>query len=843
MKTKDLWSDASKIFGVLALILISSISVPAQQEKILHTFIVSPRGANPQGNLTADVAGNLYGTTQDGGIGSGCAPDGCGTVFKLTRASDGNWVQTVLHYFGSFSGDGAQPAGGVIFDAAGNLYGTTISGGSSASSCGTVFELSPGVSGRWTESILYSFAGGPYGCGPATGLVFDRSGNLYGPAGQTVFELTPSSTGTWTETVLYTFSGQTDGGSPNAVVLDQAGNVYGSAVYGGNVNCNPSYNDLGCGVVFELIRSGNTWSEKVLHTFNFNDGAFPLGNLIFDAEGGLLGTTANGPGTACNSYGCGTVFRLRPRSDGSWVHAIIHNFEGGRDGASPAAGLTLEQGVFFGTTQFGGTGTGQGFGTVFELIPQHPKTWTEHAIHRFAEGDGPVTNVIFDSTGNLYGSLPWSRNPFCSAIGGTCGAVFKMTQSSDHRWKSMQVYAFNGSPVGAIPEGGLIADDSGNFYGTASNGGTYENGSAFELTPKTGGGWNIIALHSFARNNDGSEPEAGLIFDTSGNLYGTTSGGIGCYGGPCGTVFRLSPSSRGWKETVLYRFKGGTDGSLPLASVVLDEKGNIYGTTAEGGSSDCGGGCGTVFKLSPNSDGSWTETLIHVFHNETDGQSPQSSLVFDDAGNLYGTTVVGGGLLYGAGTVFKMTTNSNGVWSLVTLYTFTGKQDGGFPVGLTLGTDGDLYGVTRDGGNSKSCEYACGTIFRLARRGTSSWTEKVLHSFQGGNDGAGPVAPPTFDSYGNLYGTTTTDGNEFDCGSGTIYELSSSSHGWTERVLHNFGNYFNTSDGSCPWGGVILDASGNIFGTTAGGGTDIVGTIFEVSPAGEPSSPVDAGKP
>jgi uncharacterized repeat protein (TIGR03803 family) len=838
MKSKGLCSYASKILSALALVLISSTSVPAQQEKILHTFIVSPRGTNPQGNLIADAAGNLYGTTQNGGVGNGCATDGCGIVFELTRASNGSWMQAVLHNFGSFSGDGAQPAGGVIFDAAGNLYGTTISGGSSASSCGTVFKLSPGVSGRWTESILYSFAGGAYGCGPATGLVFDQSGNLYGPAGQTVFELTPSSTGTWTETVLYTFSGQTDGSGPNAVVLDQAGNVYGSTVSGGNLNCNPS---RGCGVVFELIHTGNAWSEKLLHTFAFSDGASPLGNLIFDADGGLYGTTQNGPGTACGGSGCGTVFRMMPRSDGSWVHMIIHTFDGS-DGASPAAGLTAVRGAFFGTTQFGGTSAGQGFGTVFELTKQHGKTWTEQVIHRFGEGGGPVTGVIFDSAGNLYGSTPWTSNLWCSPVGGGCGAVFQLAQSAGHRWKAMQIYAFQVNPVGAILEAGLIADHSGNFYGTASSGGTYKNGSVFELTPKTGGGWNTIALHAFARDNDGSAPVGRLTFDGAGNLYGTTSGALGgCYGAPCGTVFRLTPYSGGWKESVLYQFKGVPDGSSPYGGVVLDDKGNIYGTTTQGGSLACGGGCGTVFKLSLNPDGSWTEELIHVFQNQSDGESPQSSLVLDDAGNLYGTTVNGGGLQYGDGTVFRMTANSNGVWDFVTLYTFTGKQDGGFPVGVTLGTDGDLYGVTYDGGNSNGCNgSACGTVFRLSG-GKGGWTETVLHSFQGGKDGAAPVAAPTFDPYGNLYGTATTNGSDFDCGSGTVYELSPGSGGWTERVLHNFGNYFDTSDGSCPWGGVILDESGNIFGTTAGGGTDILGTIFELSSAGEPFSSATAG--
>lgn len=335
---------------VVAVILTCCVNVGwAEKETILHNFVDLPHGANPQSNVIADAAGNLYGTTYAGGT------YGFGTVFRLSLGSGGKWTEKVLYSFTGTS-DGGRPAAGVIFDSAGNLYGATAYGGNYQNACtydgcGTIFKLSPAASGQWTESTLYTFTGAPNdGQNPVASLVFDVAGNLYGTTESggtygrgwtgTVFELSPSSNGTWTETILHNFSNGPDGASPLAsLIFDSAGNLYGTTEYGGDVNCNGPRKNTTCGTVFELSPDGNnTWTETVLHTFLYSDGAYPAGSLAFDSAGRLYGTTSGGPGVACNG-GCGTVFSLTPNSDGTWSQSILYNFEGGSDGIEPVAGL------------------------------------------------------------------------------------------------------------------------------------------------------------------------------------------------------------------------------------------------------------------------------------------------------------------------------------------------------------------------------------------------------------------------------------------------------------------------------------------------------------------------
>ena len=273
--------------------------------------------------------------------------------------------EKVLH---SFSGgaDGTYPYGGLIFDAAGNLYGTTTSGGTS--NTGTVFELTPAAGGTWTEKVLHSFSGGTDGIHPYAGLIFDAAGNLYGTTDLggaygygTVFELTPAAGGTWTEKVLHNFNnGGTDGTRPYArLTFDAAGNLYGTTYGGGAYN---SY-----GTVFELTpAAGGTWTEKVLHSFGSGtDGLIPYGGLIFDAAGNLYGTTAYG-----GTNDLGTVFELTPKAGGGWTEKVLYSFGDGTDGVSPLAGLIFDAaGNLYGTTQHGGT---YNYGTVFEIAPSVP---------------------------------------------------------------------------------------------------------------------------------------------------------------------------------------------------------------------------------------------------------------------------------------------------------------------------------------------------------------------------------------------------------------------------------------------------------------------------------------
>ena len=336
-------------------------------------------------------------------------------------------------------------------------------------------------------------------------------------------------------------------------------------------------------------------------------------------------------------------------------------------------------------------------------------------------------------------------------------------------------------------------------------------------------------LHSFGSGTDGINPSANLIFDAAGNLYGTTTyGGIHTctdYDGKpgCGTVFELSPrEDGGWTETVLHSFGRGTDGTLPSAGLVSDSAGNLYGTTSAGGIHDnCPyfyyDTCGTVFELSPREDGGWAETVLHSFGNGSDGQTPTGSLIFDAAGNLYGTTNYGG--IHGAGTVFELSPRQNGGWTETVLHSFgDGEKDGTYPTaGLIFDAVGNLYGTTWDGGIR-----GYGAVFELSPR-EGGWTETVLYSFGQKyivSDGQWPETGLVIDAAGNLYGTTINGGihligcNPSACG--TVFKLSPNEDGgWTETLLHSFGG---GTDGKFPGVNLIFDAAGNLYGTTDRGG-------------------------
>jgi uncharacterized repeat protein (TIGR03803 family) len=369
--------------------------------------------------------------------------------------------------------------------------------------------------------------------------------------------------------------------------------------------------------------------------------------------------------------------------------------------------------------------------------------------------------------------------------------------------------------------GGLTFDASGNLYGTTyDGGGAYNAGMAFELTPKAGGGWKEKVLHAFNRE-DGNQPYGTLIFDTSGNLYGTTY-----YGGAYneGTVFELTPEAGGdWKETVLHSFNDdGTDGYNPIAGLVIDASGNLYGTTYYGGTGAACSyvGCGMAFELTPKRNGGWTEKILHNFSNNgKDGFWPFTGLIFDSSGTLYGTTQSGGDS--GCGTVFELTRKSGGSWKEKVLHHFNGK-DGYQPTGLIFDASGNLYGTTQNGGAEN-----VGTVFELTPRVGGGWTQKVLHNFHNGSpDGYLPYAGVVIDGSGNLYGTTANGGTETV---GTVFELAPKADGvWTEKILHTFSN--NQRDGRLPFAGLVIDAAGNLYGMTEYGGAQSAGTVFEVTP-------------
>jgi uncharacterized repeat protein (TIGR03803 family) len=333
-------------------------------------------------------------------------------------------------------------------------------------------------------------------------------------------------------------------------------------------------------------------------------------------------------------------------------------------------------------------------------------------------------------------------------------------------------------------------------------------------------------LHSFRGGKDGFQPLSALVADAAGNLYGSTlqGGGSGCFHG-CGTVFELTPSTKGgWAEKILHSFKGGDDGEAPESSLVFDGAGNLFGTTVNGGTGrNCStrqAGCGTVFKLSPNGDGTWTESLLYSFQGSPDGAYPSGNLVFDAAGTLYGTTQgsgtgAGNCGISGCGTVFALTPKSGGGWTETVLYNFQGDNDGAEPWGgVILDPAGNLYGTTFYGGGSPYCTLSCGTVFELKRVG-GRWKETVLYGFLGGGNGDTPLGGVVLDSTGTLYGTLAGGGND----GGAVFELRHVGGRWKEHMLYNFCSVNNCADGFGPEAGLAIDQAGNLYGTTLSGGT------------------------
>jgi uncharacterized repeat protein (TIGR03803 family) len=370
------------------------------------------------------------------------------------------------------------------------------------------------------------------------------------------------------------------------------------------------------------------------------------------------------------------------------------------------------------------------------------------------------------------------------------------------------LYAFTGGTDGGRSQGGVIVDKEGNLYGTTNSGGVYNAGTVFELSPSNGS-WNETVLYSFTGGSDGAYPMAGLTF-CRGNLYGTTLEG----GGGWGVVFELAALTKGWKQSVIYSFSAQRDGEKPHGGLTCDAAGALYGTTYTGGIY----GGGTVFKLTriaaSSTNGRWSETTLHSFGNANDGMNPQGTVVLDKQGNVYGTTTDGG---YGRGTVFELAHSKSG-WGETIIYNFLGGNDGAFPyAGVMSDAAGNLYGTTYAGGT-----YGEGSVFRLTLS-NSQWTEAVLYAFDAPSSGGYPYRGSlTLDGSGNLHGTTSTGDY-----AGTVFDLSLSSGTWTESVLYEFSN---EEDGGTPYDGVILDAAGNSYGTTVGGGNCNEGVVFEVTP-------------
>ena len=417
---------------VFVLLVAATPAVQVQTLTVLHSFACCDTGYLPLAGLTADKAGNFYGTTSKGGE----QYYGAGTVFKLTHKGPG-WVFNPLYTFVGGRNSGASPAARMIFGPDGGLYGTTLYGGSNAycdtdSGCGTVFRLQP----------------------PATAC--------------------KTAICPWNETVLFRFLGESDGGEPGygELVFDPAGNLYGTTITGGVGKCNNPVET--CGLVYKLTPSNGGWTESVLYSFNGgSDGGTPYAGVIFDQAGNLYGTTSEGGGSGCNGSGCGTVFQLTPSGSG-WTKNVIYTFQGASDGANPHGGLIFDpSGNLLGTTAGGGPGGG---GTVFMLTPENG-SWTFSLVYSFIGNGiatGPFDSLIRDSSGNLYGTT-------CCDGAYALGSVFKLAPSNGG-WTQTDLYDFT-CDVGCYPHGSAVLDSNGILYGTTELGGASNGGVVFELTP------------------------------------------------------------------------------------------------------------------------------------------------------------------------------------------------------------------------------------------------------------------------------------------------------------------------------------------------------------------------
>jgi uncharacterized repeat protein (TIGR03803 family) len=423
--------------------------------------------------------------------------------------------------------------------------------------------------------------------------------------------------------------------------------------------------------------------EKVLYAFRGGkDGSSPIGALIH-IQSAFYGTTLTGGGSSrCGSsnYGaadCGTVFKLAPSGSG-YTESVLYRFKGGSDGGAPWAGLTAGSGgVLFGTTESGGMKRctnpykPAGCGTVFMLTPS-ATGYTKSTIYAFkglTDGANPLGTLLLDGSGALYGTTEFGGNATCSKpLGSGCGTVFKLTPSAQGYVKTT-VYNFAGGTDGANPYGNLILDAHGVFYSTAAYG-------------------------------------------------GNTGCGIGC-----GAVFSILPTTTGYSERVLYRFKGGKDGQFPKAGLTIDASGALYGTTNAGGNGSCTNyvnlnGCGTVFKLKP-SRGKYTESILYRFRGTSDGAWSYSGLIWGQGGTLYGAALLGGkgscdvAPLDGqCGTVFKLT-GAGTTYTLSTLYAFRGATGGALPYAGPILVKGLLYGTTSSGEGGRCTAPGCGTVYKL----------------------------------------------------------------------------------------------------------------------------------
>jgi uncharacterized repeat protein (TIGR03803 family) len=698
----------------------------------------APNGVYPLAGLLMDSRGNLFGTTSAGGT------FGMGTVFEVPAGS------TTITTLASFNGtNGASPEGTLIEDKNGNLFGTTLFGGSADK--GTVFELS---AGSGTIKTLASFSGSN-GALPSAGVVEDSSGDLFGTTelggasnDGTVFEIPAASRTLFT---LASFNYASNGSSPNSLIMDNSGNLFGTAASGGSSKY---------GTVFEIPTGIAT--IMTLASFDIGtSGSAPTG-VLEDSTGNLFGTTTAG---GLNNYG--TVFEL---SAGGGTITTLASLPAG---ASAYGRLVRDSGGnLFGTTSPVVPGQSQPNvvappnGTVFEL-PAGSRTITTLASFQGAKQSEPVGSLVEDSSGNLFGT---------TYLGGTAGdgSLFELPAGSG----AITTVASFTFPGGIYPDAGMVIDHAGNLFGTATQGGANNDGTVFELPAASDA---ITPIASFNGTN-GSNPQGTLVENSSGDLFGTTVNGGSAN---VGTVFEVFAGSG--TVTTLASFNG-SNGENPSGGLALDKNGDLFGSTKGGGAS----GDGTIFKVLA---GSGNITILASFDG-SNGSGP-NGVISDKQGNLFGTTA--------SGTIFEVKAGSGTITTLVS----TGES---IASDLVEDGSGNLYGTTG------------GEAFELP---AGSRMIRTLASFPFQSSSYSTLA---IDARGDLFGTLSAAapgqrGPVLGGGSaGDVFEIPARSN--TIIYLGSFPN--PTGNHAEPDGNLVEDSSGNLFGTSYFEGISGSGTVFKI---------------
>jgi uncharacterized repeat protein (TIGR03803 family) len=404
---------------------------------------------------------------------------------------------------------------------------------------------------------------------------------------------------------------------------------------------------IGCmfafGLLFFFGATAAQAGEKTILAFDKTHGAYSLSGLTSDAAGNLYGTTYSG-----GSANCGGAFELSPTSGGKWTQTVLYNFQGCQfPGPSPSGTLVFDkQGNLYGAAQGNLNGPS---GVIFQLSKKADGTWSSKTIHlfdAFTEGS-PFGDLAWDAAGNLYGVTYAPYTTFS-------GEVFELSPQPDGSWKETVLVTFPAPNGVGAPQGGPILDSNGNLYGATFFGiggfGSNTRGAVYELSPQANGPWTLTVVYNFTTASSSQFPSSTLTFDSKGNLFGAAQG-TAFYG----TIFEVSPSASGtWTAKTIHSFTLGNDGGYPSGPLVADPDGSLYGTASLGGSGCNGSLCGLVYKLTPQSGGDWKETIVHPFESANDGSRPSHGLFLDSAGNLFGTTNLGGSR-YGYGTVFEIT--------------------------------------------------------------------------------------------------------------------------------------------------------------------------------------------